>query len=221
MKKISLSILFISFILFLSGCSQSYRSNAYYSHLAKQQHAAKMYRQYQKQQAAQTRIKTQPTQRISYQRRPQQSHPPLIRQKPAHTSQQAQANAVETQQQARQLISRMAHSTIGAPYKWGGSNPQQGFDCSGLMSYVHKNALGINIPRTAAQQRDKSRTVSYEQLQPGDMLFFRTGRNSNHVGVYIGNRRFVHAATGSKHVKVASMDSAYWHKRFVKFGTFL
>ncbi|MCL4111225.1 UNVERIFIED_CONTAM: hypothetical protein GTU68_043138 [Idotea baltica] len=89
------------------------------------------------------------------------------------------------------------------------------------MKYVYKNALGVTIPRTAAQQRDRSRTVAYSQLQPGDMLFFKTGRNSNHVGIYVGNRKFVHAATGSKHVKVASMDSSYWHKRFVKFGTFL
>jgi len=114
-----------------------------------------------------------------------------------------------------------AQSTLGKPYKWGGSSPQQGFDCSGLMRYIHKNALGIQIPRTAAQQRDKSRTINYAQLQPGDMLFFRTGKSSNHVGVYVGDRKFIHAATGSKQVKVASMDSSYWHKRFVKFGTFL
>lgn len=134
---------------------------------------------------------------------------------------QAHSNAVVTQHPARNLMTRIAHSTIGTPYKWGGNNPQQGFDCSGLMSYVHRNALGMKIPRTAAQQRDNSRTISYAQLQPGDMLFFKTGKRSNHVGVYVGNRKFVHAASGSKHVKVASMDSSYWHKRFVKFGTFL
>lgn len=134
---------------------------------------------------------------------------------------QAHSNAVVTQNPARNLMTRIAHSTIGTPYKWGGNNPQQGFDCSGLMSYVHRNALGVKIPRTAAQQRDNSRTISYAQLQPGDMLFFKTGKRSNHVGVYVGNRKFVHAASGSKHVKIASMDSSYWHKRFVKFGTFL
>ncbi len=221
MIKISYLILIVSSILFLSGCSQSYRSNAY-QHAAQQQHAEKIYRQYQKQQQLlKQSANLQRTQQVSYQRRPQARFHPRITPKSTHTSQQTRSNAVLDQQHARQLISRMAHSTIGAPYKWGGNNPQQGFDCSGLMSYVYKNALGINIPRTAAQQRDQSRTVSYEQLQPGDMLFFKTGRNANHVGVYIGNRKFVHAATGSKHVKVASMDSAYWHKRFVKFGTFL
>jgi cell wall-associated NlpC family hydrolase len=137
------------------------------------------------------------------------------------SSQRAQASAVNKYHPTRNLMVRIATSTIGTPYRWGGDNPQKGFDCSGLMTYVHKNALGLKIPRTAAKQRDASRTINYAQLQPGDMLFFKTGKRSNHVGVYIGNRKFVHAATGSKHVKVASMDNAYWHRRFVKFGTFL
>jgi len=202
MKKISTLLLLTSLIIVLSGCSRSYRSNAYYNHAAQQQH--------QKQQIQQAKINAQAAQQASYQKH-----------NPNHSSQRAQSNVLSSQQQVRNRIAQIAHSTIGAPYKWGGNNPQQGFDCSGLMSYVHKNALGINIPRTAAQQRDQSRTISYAQLQPGDMLFFKTGRNANHVGVYIGNRKFVHAATGSKQVRIASMDSSYWHKRFVKFGTFL
>lgn len=136
------------------------------------------------------------------------------------TSQQTHKAAV-TQHPARQAIINIAHSTVGTRYKWGGNNPQQGFDCSGLMRYVHKNALGLSIPRTAAKQRDHSRTISYAQLQPGDMLFFKTGKRTNHVGIYVGNREFVHASSGGKRVSVSSMDSAYWHSRFVKFGTFL
>jgi cell wall-associated NlpC family hydrolase len=116
---------------------------------------------------------------------------------------------------------QIAKSTIGTPYKWGGNSPQRGFDCSGLMTYVHRNAVGLKIPRTAAKQRDNSRTINYAQLQPGDMLFFKTGKKTNHVGVYIGNRKFIHAPSGGKRVKVASMDSSYWFKRFVKFGTYL
>ncbi len=126
-----------------------------------------------------------------------------------------------TNNPTRKLMVRIAKSTLGAPYKWGGNNPQQGFDCSGLMTYIHKNALGLHIPRTAAQQRDKSRTISYEQLQPGDMLFFKTSAKSNHVGIYIGERQFIHAPSSGKRVHISSMDSAYWYKRFVKFGTFL
>lgn len=196
MKKISTAILFIGLIQFLSGCSQGYRSNTYEMQQAQQQRQTQM-------KASQARNPQKTIRRSSY------------------TSQQTNGSAVVTQHPARNLMTKIANSTIGVPYKWGGNNPQQGFDCSGLMSYVHKNALGMKIPRTAAQQRDNSRTISYTQLQPGDMLFFKTGKTSNHVGVYVGNRKFVHAASGSKHVKIASMDSSYWHKRFVKFGTFL
>ena len=136
-------------------------------------------------------------------------------------SQLPQRPSVISNNPSRNLMVKIAWSTIGTPYKWGGNNPQQGFDCSGLMTYIHKNALGKRIPRTAAQQRDSSRTINYNQLQPGDMLFFKTSAKSNHVGIYVGNRQFIHAPSGGKLVKISSMDSSYWYKRFVKFGTFL
>lgn len=135
--------------------------------------------------------------------------------------QQAQQSTVYNSHPARNRMVQIATSTVGTPYKWGGDSPQKGFDCSGLMSYVYKNALGMRIPRTTTKQRDSSRTIPYQQLQPGDMLFFKTGVKTNHVGVYIGNRKFVHAPSSGKRVTVASMDNAYWHKRFVKFGSFL
>ncbi len=136
-------------------------------------------------------------------------------------TQQAQQAAVFNVHPARNKMVQIATSTIGTPYKWGGDSPQKGFDCSGLMTYVHKNALGMKIPRTTANQRDNSRTVQYQHIQPGDMLFFKTGVKTNHVGVYIGNRKFVHAPSSGKRVTIASMDNAYWHRRFVKFGSFL
>jgi len=139
----------------------------------------------------------------------------------SHSGYSQQTSRPVTQNPARNKMIQIAKSTIGVPYKWGGNNPREGFDCSGLMRYVHINALGLNIPRTAAHQRDRSRTISYAQLQPGDMLFFKTGRKTNHVGIYVGNRQFVHAPSGGKRVKISTMDSPYWYKRFVKFGTFL
>ncbi|MGK0271859.1 MAG: cell wall-associated NlpC family hydrolase [Cocleimonas sp.] len=205
MKKTCILLLFIGLIQFLSGCSHGYHSNTFQIQQAQQQQRSNQIRQHAKVKAPSIRNASQ-TKSVR---------------KSSYTSQQTQRNAVVTQHPGRSLMTKIAHSTIGNPYKWGGNNPQQGFDCSGLMSYVHRHALGIKIPRTAAQQRDNSRTISYAQLQPGDMLFFKTGKRSNHVGIYVGNRKFVHAATGSKEVKVASMDSSYWHKRFVKFGTFL
>ncbi len=158
--------------------------------------------------------RSQQRQQYTQQQSPQRTIRPQV-------TQQTQQNAVFNVHPARNKMVQIATSTIGTPYKWGGDTPQKGFDCSGLMSYVHKNALGMKIPRTTANQRDNSRTVQYQHIQPGDMLFFKTGSRTNHVGVYIGNRKFVHAPSSGKRVTVASMDNAYWHKRFVKFGSFL
>ena len=157
---------------------------------------------------------------------------PSIEKNRSLSQQQTSSNAqvVQAGQKKRQPVNQnpirnkmvlIAKSTIGVPYRWGGNNPREGFDCSGLIRYVHKQATGMNIPRTAARQRDSSKTISYNQLQPGDMLFFKTGKRSNHVGIYVGNRQFVHAPSGGKRVKITSMDSSYWYKRFVKFGTYL
>jgi len=136
-------------------------------------------------------------------------------------TQQVQSPVVDQHFHARQRMINVAHGMLGIPYKWGGNNPRTGFDCSGLTRYVHKQALGIDIPRTTAKQRDTTKTINYAQLKPGDMLFFKIGKKSNHVGVYIGDRKFIHAPSSGKRVTVASMDSAYWYKRFVKFGTYL
>ena len=140
---------------------------------------------------------------VNNQHSQQHSQQPTIR---PQVTQQTQQSAVFNVHPARNRIVQIATSTIGTPYKWGGDSPQKGFDCSGLMSYVHKNALGMKIPRTTANQRDNSRTIQYQYLQPGDMLFFKTGSRSNHVGVYIGNRKFVHAPSSGKRVTVASME---------------
>lgn len=123
--------------------------------------------------------------------------------------------------QTRQSIVKLAYQQLGTRYKYGGSSPRAGFDCSGLMSYLHKKGAGVNIPRTAAQQGNKSHTVQYANLQPGDMLFFKTGSKTNHVGLYIGNRQFIHAPNRRSKVKITPMDNSYWHSKFIKFGTFL
>lgn len=121
--------------------------------------------------------------------------------------------------QRRQMM-RVAHQSIGARYKWGGETPREGFDCSGLMQHTYLRT-GIKIPRTAAQQRDASRRIARSQLRPGDMIFFKTGKRSNHVGIYTGNGEFIHASTSSKRVKKERLNTRYWNEHFVKYGTFL
>ena len=120
----------------------------------------------------------------------------------------------------RQQMMKIAHQSIGTRYKWGGETPREGFDCSGLMQHTYKLS-GIRIPRTAAQQRDASHRISRSQLLPGDMIFFKTGRRSNHVGIYAGNGYFIHASSGSKRVKKEKLNTRYWNQHLVKYGTFL
>lgn len=112
-----------------------------------------------------------------------------------------------------------AYNHLGIPYRYGGTT-RNGMDCSGLTQSVYKNS-GIRIPRTTAQQRDASRTIHVSKLLPGDLIFFKTSAKSNHVGIFIGDRKFIHASTGSKKVKIDQMDKQYWRQRFVKFGTYL
>lgn len=123
---------------------------------------------------------------------------------------------------ARRALLTQAHQALGMRYTFGGKTPREGFDCSGLTQYVYKNAQGITLPRTAAEQSAASRTVSFEQMRPGDLIFFRTrGNKVNHVGIYIGHGEFIHAASGGNKVSIDSLSKTYWQQRLVKFGTFL
>jgi len=104
---------------------------------------------------------------------------------------------------------------LGKPYVWGNEGPDS-FDCSGLVQYIYKNALGKNLPRVSYEQCKVGKAVSREDLQPGDLVFFDTmnkGRVS-HVGIYIGNNEFTHAANSKKGV-IKSTLTGYYDKKFV------
>lgn len=96
----------------------------------------------------------------------------------------------------------MLHSMglIGTPYKWGGSTTATGFDCSGMIQFVYKNALNVNLPRTARDMAAASRKISDDKLKAGDLVFFNTGgaHKYSHVGLYIGNGEFIHAPAAAK-----------------------
>ena len=94
-------------------------------------------------------------------------------------------------------------SLIGTPYKYGGSNTSTGFDCSGMIQFVYKNALDVNLPRTAR-----------------DLVFYNTGSPYSHVGLYIGNGEFIHAPSSRGTIRTEKMSSPYFAKRFTKAGTF-
>jgi cell wall-associated NlpC family hydrolase len=102
---------------------------------------------------------------------------------------------------------------VGTPYRYGGSTPQ-GFDCSGLVQYSYARA-GIELPRSMEGLWTNSHPVSAGQIRPGDLLFFhQEGKLNSHVGLYIGEDRFVHAPSTGKQVSIASLANRYWRQHF-------
>lgn len=118
------------------------------------------------------------------------------------------------QQRAAELAMQ-AMSVIDAQYKYGGNTPETGIDCSGLVRYVYKKAWGAELPRTAAAISEVSESIETAELQPGDLVFYNTQRRRfSHVGIYLGDNKFVHAPSKGGKVRVESMDGKYWQVRF-------
>lgn len=114
-------------------------------------------------------------------------------------------------------IAMRAMSLLGAPYKWGGAGPG-GFDCSGLVRFVHEQ-LGIEVPRTAAEQFSAARRVRLSGLEPGDLLFFKVdGPRISHVAIYTGEGRFIHAPQTGRAVELRMLDDDYYRPRLAGAG---
>ena len=118
----------------------------------------------------------------------------------------------------------MLHSMglIGTPYKWGGSTTSTGFDCSGMIQFVYKNALGVSLPRTARDMAAASRKIPDSRLKAGDLVFFNTGGADkySHVGLYIGNGEFIHAPSSGKTIKTEKLSSPFYAKNYLGAHTF-
>lgn len=115
----------------------------------------------------------------------------------------------------RQEVVMTALGLMGSPYRYGGNHPASGFDCSGLVNYVFHTAAGAPLPRTSGKQADVARRVSRRQLREGDLVFFNTlGRPNSHVGIYIGDGRFVNAPSSGGHVRIDRLDNPYFSRRF-------
>ncbi|MFI4969489.1 MAG: C40 family peptidase [Lysobacterales bacterium] len=111
-----------------------------------------------------------------------------------------------------------AIALVGTPYHWGGNTPQGGFDCSGLVGYVFRDAAGVALPRTSTDLSELGRRkLAIDSLQSGDLVFFADRRRVSHVGIYVGQRRFVHAPNSGGTVRLDSLDGAWWREHFV-FG---
>ena len=108
-----------------------------------------------------------------------------------------------------------ALSLTGIQYKYGGKSPETGFDCSGFVRYVFSQATNLSLPPTARAISQIGKTIKKDELQPGDLVFFNTLRTAfSHVGIYMGDNKFIHAPSSGKTVRVESMKDGYWAKRF-------
>ena len=115
----------------------------------------------------------------------------------------------------RQDITFFSLGLIDTGYRFGGKNPEAGFDCSGMVSYVFREAANIRVSGSAADIAKRGKEIGKEALQPGDLVFFNTlGRSFSHVGIYIGDGRFVHAPSTNGKVRIDQMSNKYWAKRF-------
>jgi len=108
-----------------------------------------------------------------------------------------------------------ALSLTGIRYTYGGKNPDTGFDCSGFVRYVFQQAASLTLPHSARAISQLGQSVSVDELQPGDLVFFNTLKSAfSHVGIYIGGHRFIHAPSTGGGISVVDMDDSYWAKRF-------
>ncbi|MFM0492631.1 C40 family peptidase [Paraburkholderia caledonica] len=108
-----------------------------------------------------------------------------------------------------------ALNMIGVRYRWGGNTPDSGLDCSGFVRYVFQDTLGMALPRRAEEMSRVGEKVRVSDLKPGDLVFFNTMRRTfSHVGIYIGDNKFVHSPSTGSTIRVDDMDSGYWEKRF-------
>ena len=139
--------------------------------------------------------------------------------KAAEEAAAAAAEAAEAAQKSskRQQVVDYALSFVGGRYVWGGTDPHTGADCSGFTGYRLRNAGGVSISRSSAEQAGEGRTVSAENMQPGDLLFYSKGGGVNHVAMYIGNGQVVHASSS----KTGIIVSAWNYRTPVRIASFL
>ena len=131
------------------------------------------------------------------------------------TALQSAQNAPTTSSRIKSVLQR-AFSLLGTPYRWGGTSPEGGFDCSGLVGYVFRT-IGIDLPRVSRSMANEgTAVVDRTALAEGDLVFFGKRGRVDHVGIYIGEGKFLHAPRTGRDVTVSSMDSGYWSQKYLQ-----
>jgi cell wall-associated NlpC family hydrolase len=117
----------------------------------------------------------------------------------------------------RGLIAEFALSMVGTRYRYGGAHPREGFDCSGLVYYTY-TSNGLAMPRTSRDQFNAASKISLAEAAEGDLVFFQDQEKLSHVGIYLGDGRFVHAPSSGGAVSVANIDAPYYQRHLVGVG---
>ena len=113
------------------------------------------------------------------------------------------------------LMLTQAMGLLGVPYRRGGTSEVTGFDCSGFVRHMYEKSFGRLLPHRADEQAKVTETIDRSELKPGDLVFFNTMKRAfSHVGIYVGDGKFIHAPRAGKSIRVDDMRSAYWQKRF-------
>ncbi|MEO6352235.1 MAG: C40 family peptidase [Burkholderiaceae bacterium] len=112
-------------------------------------------------------------------------------------------------------VALYALGLIDTSYRFGGKNPDAGLDCSGMVSYIYRHAAGVQVSGSAADIARRGREIHRSDIRPGDLIFFNTmNRPSSHVGIYIGDARFVHAPSSNGRVRIDRLDNRYYAQRY-------
>jgi cell wall-associated NlpC family hydrolase len=128
----------------------------------------------------------------------------------------APAATASTATGLRKVLADFAMTLRNIRYHRGGREPSTGFDCSGFVRYVYQHTLGKELPGDSASQYLAGTKVERAEMKTGDLVFFRIrGKNVSHVGIYLGDGRFIHSPSSGKRVSVSALNEAYWAKRFV------
>ena len=124
-----------------------------------------------------------------------------------------QVRATVADRTSELVVTAMAF--MGVPYKRGGTEAETGFDCSGFVRSIYERTVGYVLPRLAKDQAAATQPIDRKELQPGDLVFFNTMKSAiSHVGIYVGNNKFIHSPKPGAHVRVEHMEQSYWARRF-------
>ncbi|TVO69471.1 MAG: NlpC/P60 family protein [Denitromonas halophila] len=142
------------------------------------------------------------------------STPPTARTVPGQIIDQAPQVQLNNPADAEQIV-LFSYGLLGTGYRFGGRNPEAGLDCSGMVSYVVEQVSGVRLPHNAARIAAQTRVIATDSLQPGDLVFFNTqNRPYSHMGIYLGDGKFIHAPSSKGKVRVEKMNNRYFAQRF-------